>query len=134
MGQVVAEDTQMGQGVFTRNCSGPDIKGTRDNAQAKHNVCKSRHQQKEMEECCHHPGGATSEMDRTHGDGGKRISPGAGVKHNLQHSGRPGLTLEVLSFSGAQILAWEQLKNMKNLSGIAFRAKTFLLKFDRCGT
>lgn len=69
----------------------------RDNGQARHDVCKSRHQQKEMEECCHHPGGAMSEMDRTHGDGGKRIFPSAGVKQNLQDSGRAGReALEVL--------------------------------------
>lgn len=50
-----------------------------------------------MEECCHHPGGAISEMDRTHGDGGKRIFPSAGVKQNLQDSGRAGReALEVL--------------------------------------
>lgn len=82
----------------------------RDNAQARHDVCKSRHQQKEMDECCHHPGGATSEMDRIHGDGGKRISPGAGVKQNLQDLGRTGReALEVLSSSSAQTLAWRNL-------------------------
>lgn len=40
-------------------------KGTSwDNAQARHDVCKSKYHLKEMEECCHHLGGAISEISR----------------------------------------------------------------------
>lgn len=77
------------------------------------------------------PGGATSEMDTTHGGGGKKISPSAGVKQHLQDLGRASREfLELLSSSNAQTLAWEHITHMKNSAGIAFRTKTFLLKSD----
>lgn len=58
-GQVVAEDTQMGQDRDTRN--GPGV----SKGQARTTLRLGRHQQKEIEECCHHAGGAISEVART---------------------------------------------------------------------
>lgn len=131
-GQVVAEDTQVGQGVFTRNGPGPDVKGTvlrLDMMCARADT--SRRRWKSAVIIQEVPPVRWTEPMEMEGRGFLLVLESS---INLQDSGRPGLTLGALTFSGARILAWEHLIHIKNLAGTAFRAKTFLLKSDRCGT